>query len=370
MTEVPPNRTDVGAKMMTARPTPQNHAAPNGGWTSAAQNPSAAPPVPTTSTGIEIAGFQKGDTLGEWVVEKKLGEGGFGAVYQVVDAKGNVYALKVEKANEVVKVLKMEVFVLTELKQAGCRHFCDIIDRGRIANFNYVVMTLVGPSLQELRKQYGDLTRQKLSMGCALSIGIKCVEAIEELHGVGYLHRDIKPGNYAIGRREVRRIYLLDFGMARKYRESDGQIRRPRWAAGFRGTVRYAPISCHISREQARKDDLETWLYMQIELTRGALPWKHLEDKDEVGRYKERCRHEAWKELFGGCPKEYIEILEYLDNLGYYAAPDYNKVRQWLRTAMEVNHVNDAVYDWENALGPTPLGSAHVRQLPTQPQKK
>lgn len=147
-------------------------------------------------------------------------------------------------------------------------------------------MTLVGVSLHDLRKTTStDTTKQKFSLGCVLHVGIQCVEAIEELHQAGiislfflksnssqsfnqliagYLHRDIKPGNFAIGRNEPRRIFLLDFGMARRFLDEHGTIKRPRWAAGFRGTIRYAPISCHISREQSRKDDLESWLYAQV----------------------------------------------------------------------------------------------------------
>ena len=36
----------------------------------------------------------------------------------------------------------------------------------------------------------------------------------------------------------------------------------------------YASLSAHLNREQSRKDDLESWLYQQIELTRSALPWR------------------------------------------------------------------------------------------------
>lgn len=41
-------------------------------------------------------------------------------------------------------------------------------------------------SLQDIRKE---LPGQKFSMGCALSVGIQCLEAIEELHAIGFLHR-------------------------------------------------------------------------------------------------------------------------------------------------------------------------------------
>uniref|UniRef100_A0AC34Q050 Protein kinase domain-containing protein n=1 Tax=Panagrolaimus sp. JU765 TaxID=591449 RepID=A0AC34Q050_9BILA len=195
---------------------------------------------------LDIVQLNKGEKLGCWKIEKKLGEGGFGAVYLVKDMSGQFgsgeYACKAEKATETVRVMKMEVFVLTELKRIGAKHFCELIDRGHIGNYNYLVMTLVGPSFHDLRKLYGDKEKQKFSLGCALSCGIKCVEAIEELHSVGYLHRDIKPGNFAVGKEDSRRVIMLDFGMARKYMDGQGRQRAPRWAAGFRGTVRYAPL--------------------------------------------------------------------------------------------------------------------------------
>lgn len=57
--------------------------------------------------------------------------------------------------------------------------------------------------------------------------------------------------------------------------------------ARFRGTVRYASLSSHIRRETCRKDDIESWLYQQIEVTRGGLPWRSLDDKkDEVAMFK------------------------------------------------------------------------------------
>lgn len=66
------------------------------------------------------------------------------------------------------------------------------------------------------------------------------------MHNIGYLHRDVKPGNFCIGRaelNELRKVYVLVFGMARKFVHDDGTIKNPRAVAGFRGTVKYAPVS-------------------------------------------------------------------------------------------------------------------------------
>ncbi|XGW01662.1 hypothetical protein V3C99_014073 [Haemonchus contortus] len=289
-----------------------------------------------------------GTQIERWYVEKKLGEGGFGAVYRVRDQTGQ-YALKVEGVDEKIQVLKMEVFVLTELAARGGRHFCKIEDKGRYGTFNYVVMTLVGKSLQDLRKERNP---QCLSLACALSVGIQCLEALEDLHGIGYLHRDVKPGNYTIGRpelRELRKVYILDFGMCRKFTNDQGVIRKPRAAAGFRGTVRYAPISCHLQRELCRKDDVETWVYQQVELTVGRVPWREVQDMNQVGEYKKRCRQPPGiYELFAPpCPREFHEILALVDSYKYYDQPNYQQIYGLMRRALQNCGQPEFPYDWE-----------------------
>ncbi|KAH7726771.1 CK1/WORM6 protein kinase [Aphelenchoides avenae] len=304
---------------------------------------------PPLQEGVQL---QENQRLYDWIVLKKLGEGGFGAVYEVKNQAGERYAMKTELAEAKVRVLKLEVYVLRELKKIGSKHFCDIVDSARVGQINYIVMTLVGRSLHDLRKAIVDPQKQKFSLGCALSTGIQCVEAIHEIHRAGYLHRDIKPGNFAVGKNDVRKVYLLDFGMARRYTEANGKVRPPRWYASMRGTVRYAPLSCHVNREQCRKDDLESWMYTQIEITKGYLPWKTVVDRDEIGRYKERSRNAAFKELFGGCPREFVDILVYVDTLRYYDEPDYARVQQLMRSALVANNVREFPYDWESAAFP------------------
>lgn len=97
-------------------------------------------------------------------------------------------------------------------------------------------MQLVGPSLSELRKQCDG---RHFSLSTCTRVAIQTLDAIEVVHESGFLHRDIKPGNFAIGLsgKDKRQIYILDFGLVRRYRMRDGAIRPERPNAGFRGTV-------------------------------------------------------------------------------------------------------------------------------------
>ena len=60
----------------------------------------------------------------------------------------------------------------------------------------------------------------------------------------------------------MRKIYMLDFGLARQYTNAAGEVRPARAAAGFRGTVRYASINAHKNKEMGEK-----WLEGNIFVT-------------------------------------------------------------------------------------------------------
>ena len=51
----------------------------------------------------ELVQLQPGTQIERWIIDKKLGEGGFGAVYKVSDSTGQ-YAMKVEDVNAQMQV--------------------------------------------------------------------------------------------------------------------------------------------------------------------------------------------------------------------------------------------------------------------------
>ncbi|XP_072343709.1 tau-tubulin kinase 2-like isoform X2 [Scyliorhinus torazame] len=278
-----------------------------------------------------------------WKVLKKIGGGGFGEIYEAVDflTQENV-ALKVESAQQPKQVLKMEVAVLKKLQ--GKDHVCRFIGCGRNDRFNYVVMQLQGRNLADLRRSQ---SRGTFSISTTLRLGKQILEAIESIHTVGFLHRDIKPSNFAMGRfpSTCRKCFMLDFGLARQFTNSCGDVRPPRVVAGFRGTVRYASINAHKNREMGRHDDLWSLFYMLVEFVVGQLPWRKIKDKEQVGLIKEKYDHHL---MLKHLPQEFALFLEHVLCLDYFTKPDYQLLMSVFDSSIKLHGVADSdPFDWE-----------------------
>ncbi|CAG4967887.1 unnamed protein product [Colias eurytheme] len=305
--------------------------------------------------------LQPGHVVKErWKVIKKIGGGGFGEIYEGLDlVTQEQVALKVESARQAKQVLKMEVAVLKKLQ--GKEHVCRFIGCGRNARFNYVVMQLQGRNLAELRRAQ---PRGAFSLSTTLRLGIQILKAIDSIHSVGFLHRDIKPSNFSIGRHpsNCRRVYMLDFGLARQYTTSTGAVRPPRAAAGFRGTVRYASINAHKNKEMGRHDDLWSLFYMLVEFVNGQLPWRKIKDKEQVGLMKEKYDHRL---LLKHLPSELRQFLEHVQALEYADAPDYALLGALLERCCRRRGVRDAdPYDWEKDAPSLPASRTRVALQP------
>mmetsp|Transcript_33862 Transcript_33862/g.79284 ORF Transcript_33862/g.79284 Transcript_33862/m.79284 type:complete len:475 (-) Transcript_33862:22-1446(-) len=303
------------------------------------------------TTSPAAAGTQLGPGVilkSRWKLVKKIGQGAFGEIYAGVDLeKHESIALKVEKWDNKKAVLKLEVVVLKKMQNlpdgSPNPFVCRYIHCGHYEDYNYLVMELLGENLSDLRRKRPG---GRFSLATTSKLGILMLRAIESIHSLGYLHRDIKPSNFAIGLPPHRHkdCVMIDFGLTRKFRLTNGDIRPPREIAGFRGTARYASINSHLSKELSRRDDLWSLLYVLIEFATGHLPWRKLKDKEEIGLQKIQYNS---PELVKGLPAIFLPFMEHLQQLEYYDEPQYDMLAELLQQLDPGGASRPVAFDWE-----------------------
>uniref|UniRef100_A0A0N5CF71 Protein kinase domain-containing protein n=1 Tax=Strongyloides papillosus TaxID=174720 RepID=A0A0N5CF71_STREA len=289
-----------------------------------------------------------GQILGNrYEITKKLGQGGCGTVYECLDTVANVRAaLKVE-ANDDINgtALKMEIEVLTRLKNK--RNVAKIISCGNMRKYSYFVMTLLGKSLSTLSSECG-----AFKPGTLARIGAQVLFGLKNLHEAGFVHRDVKPANLAIGRKHVmiKVVHILDFGLCRELANFKGNISnytRARKVALFRGTFRYCSLNAQKQKEQGRQDDLISLAYVLAECI-DYLPWSEFSDKLEIALFKQQTKD---NELF---PEHdsLANFLTYAKTLSYEDKPDYEKCFLFFDKIIQESRLKFSdPYDWETLFG-------------------
>ena len=192
-----------------------------------------------------IPALPAGYAVQEYRIERLLGVGGFGLTYLATDANLNLkVALKEYLPGDIALRAGDQSIVPTSPDTAedfnwGKRRFLDesrtlasfrhpnIIRVMRFFEANgtaYMVMEYVdGAPLPDWIKP-----RRPLAEGQVAALAGPLLDGLEVVHGAGYLHRDIKPGNVYI--REDGSPVLLDFGSARRKSEELTAIVSPGYA--------------------------------------------------------------------------------------------------------------------------------------------
>lgn len=278
---------------------------------------------------------------------KKLGEGSFGNVYKAF-YDDEYYALKMEDISLDYDLLENEATILNYLQGPNIPKF---ISFSKDKGYNVLVMELLDQSLDNILSKL-----RRFSVKTVAMLGYQLIKILKYIHDKHIIHRDIKPDNLAMGRKELNgTLYIIDFGLAKKFRSSRTLKQFPLIKRhSLTGTARYASINALQGYEQSRRDDLESAMYVLMFFLRGNLPWQNIKIKGKHDKYLKICNKKkeiSSKELGKNFPSEFAELLEYFKNLGYTEDPDYEMcLKKMLNVLERENATFDYVYDWTTRL--------------------
>ena len=281
----------------------------------------------------------------KYKIIRKIGKGSFGLVYlgNIIKSE-NYVAVKFESKSQTELILERESYLLYYLRGFGIP---EVITFGHNKKYNILVQTLLGNSINEIFHQ----NHRHFSMKDCCMIGIQMLDRIEYIHSKYIIHRDIKPDNFLVGKNDKSLIYLIDFGLAKKYMSSrTGRHCKFCINKKWSGTSRFASANSLRGVEQSRRDDLESLCYILLLIMRGSLPWDNIfgysENDDILLIYKIK-KFMKPELLFSNLPKEASEFFKYCKNLDFEQKPDYNYLRSLLLDILNnQNEKNDLNFSW------------------------
>jgi len=216
-----------------------------------------------------------GQTIGNYNITAKLGEGGMGTVFlaehPVIGSKVALKAIHPRYACN-ADIVSRFMNEAKSVNQIGHDHIVDITDFGNTpgGDFYFIMEYLEGRSLAAAITEDGPFAPAR-----ALNIAAQIADALSSSHEHGVVHRDLKPDNiFLIVRDEAHDfVKVLDFGLA-KLTHADEPLTRDTGAGAVMGTPFYmAPEQCEGKADLDHRTDVYALGVIMFEMLTGMVPF-------------------------------------------------------------------------------------------------
>lgn len=290
--------------------------------------------------------------FGKYKINKKIGIGTNSIIFSGTNINNQeLVAIKIQEKclaylNENIE---KEAYYLLELKGYGIPK---IISFGHSGKYNILIEELLGKSLEYLFK----LNKNKepnIKLKDMIITGIQLIDRIEYIHSKNLLHLDIKPSNFLVGYKDPFLIYIIDFGLSKKYKSSRTGKHIPfSKQKYFSGNLKFSSVNNMKGIIPSRRDDLESLGYMLIYLYKNKLPWEDIDSNN--------LRDVAYKlfdikalfpinDLCKDLPYEMTEYMIYTKSLKFDEKPNYSYLRKLFEIMLtKISSANDLKFSWIN----------------------
>jgi serine/threonine-protein kinase len=209
-----------------------------------------AKPQKDSASDLDAKPSKKIKQLGDFRLEKKLGQGGMGQVFLAtqtsLDRKVALKTLSPElaKKEDFVKRFLREARSMARLQHSNV---VQVYAADSVNGVNYVAIEYIdGRSMQGWMNDV-----KQLSIGDALHVALVCADALKHAHDQNMIHRDIKPDNILVTSRGV--VKVADFGLAKAI---DEDVSMTQSGTGLGTPLYMAPEQARNAKHVDKRSDI------------------------------------------------------------------------------------------------------------------